>query len=478
MQKFQLYRQLDSMDCGPSCLRMVAKHYGKHYSLDTLRKKSEYTRVGVSMLGISQAAESIGLRSTGVRFSFKEMCSANLPCILHWNQKHFVVLYSIRGKGDNMQMFIADPAGGLNKFSVPEFKKCWISSVNEGVETGTALLLEPTPEFYNEPGEESNRKGFGFLFSYLRPYKQLFSQLIIGLLAGSIIQLILPLLTQNIVDIGIGTQDVGFIWVVLIAQLVLTLSSVFVEFIRGWILLHLGTRINISLISDFLAKLMRLPIGFFDTKMTGDIMQRIGDNRRIQQLLTGSSLSILFSMVNIVIFGIVLLIYSSVIFMIFFAASALYILWITLFLKKRRELDFKAFAQNSANQSSIVQLITGMQEIKLNACERQKRWEWEDIQAKLFKISIKGLALGQYQEAGATLINQLKNIIITVVAASSVIEGDLTLGMMMSVQYIIGQLNSPIAQIIGFIRQTQDAKISLERLAEIHDKEDEINPEK
>lgn len=269
------------MDCGPSCLRMVAKHYGKHYSLDTLRKKCEYTRIGVSMLGISQAAESIGLRSTGVRFSFKELCSANLPCILHWNHKHFVVLYGITGKREKKQMLVADPAGGLNKFSVSEFKKCWISSVNEGVETGTALLLEPTPEFYNEAGEESNRKGFGFLFSYLRPYKQLFSQLIIGLLAGSIIQLILPLLTQNIVDIGIGTQNVGFIWVVLIAQLVLTLSSVFVEFIRGWILLHLGTRINISLISDFLAKLMRLPIGFFDTKMTGDIMQRIGDNRRI-----------------------------------------------------------------------------------------------------------------------------------------------------------------------------------------------------
>jgi ATP-binding cassette subfamily B protein len=457
---------------------MIVKYYGKYYSLDTLKKKCEYTRIGVSMLGISQAAESIGLRSTGVRVSFEELCSANLPCIVHWNQKHFVVLYGIKGKEGNRQMLVADPAGGLHKYTEKEFKKCWISTVNEGTESGTALLLEPTPEFYREEGEESARKGFGFLFSYIKPYKQLFTQLIIGLLAGSIIQLILPLLTQNIVDIGIGNQDIGFIWVVLIAQLVLTLSSVFVDFIRGWILLHIGVRINISLISDFLAKLMRLPIGFFDTKMTGDIMQRIGDNRRIQQLLTSSSLNILFSMVNILIFGIVLLIYSSVIFLIFFTASALYILWITLFLKKRRELDFKAFSQNAANQSSIVQLITGMQEIKLNACEKQKRWEWEDIQAKLFKISIKGLALGQYQEAGATLINQIKNIIITVVAAGSVINGELTLGMMMSVQYIIGQLNSPVAQIIGFIRQTQDAKISLERLAEIHEKEDEINPEK
>lgn len=466
------------MDCGPSCLRMISMHYGKYYSLETLRKKCEYTRIGVSMLGISQAAESIGLRSTGVKVSFEELCSANFPCIIHWNQKHFVVLYGIKGKEGNRQMLVANPAAGIQTYYEKEFKKYWISSINEGTEIGTAMLLEPTPDFYCEEGEESPRKGFGFLFSYLNPYKQLFIQLIIGLLAGSIIQLILPLLTQNIVDIGIGTRDIGFIWVVLIAQMVLTLSSVFVDFIRGWILLHIGARINISLISDFLAKLMRLPIGFFDTKMTGDIMQRIGDNRRIQQLLTASSLNILFSMVNILIFGIVLLIYSSLIFLIFFAASALYILWITLFLKKRRELDFKAFAQNSANQSSIVQLITGMQEIKLNVCEKQKRWEWEDIQAKLFKISIKGLALGQYQEAGATFINQIKNIIITVAAAGSVINGELTLGMMMSVQYIIGQLNSPVVQIIGFIRQTQDAKISLERLAEIHEKEDEINTEK
>ncbi|EKE05494.1 MAG: hypothetical protein ACD_19C00263G0004, partial [uncultured bacterium] len=398
------------MDCGPSCLRMIAKHFGKYYSLDTLRKKCEYTRIGVSMLGISQAADSIGLRSTGVRISFEELCSASFPCIVHWNQKHFVVVYKIKGKEGNRHIYIADPAAGLNKLSEKEFKKCWISTIYNGVETGISLLLEPTPTFYKEEEEAINHKGFTFLFSYIKPYKQLISQLIIGLLAGSIIQLILPLLTQNIVDVGIGTQDIGFIWVVLIAQLVLTISSVSVEFIRGWVLLHLGARINISLISDFLAKLMRLPLGFFDTKMTGDIMQRIGDNRRIQQLLTGSALSVLFSMSNIVIFSIVLFFYSATIFLIFFAASVIYIFWITIFLKKRRDLDYKSFAQNSANQSSIIQLITGMQEIKLNTCERQKRWEWEEIQVRLFKISIKGLALGQYQEAGGTLINQLKNI--------------------------------------------------------------------
>lgn len=470
---FTHYPQLDAMDCGPSCLRMIAKHYGKTYSLDTLRKRSEYTRQGVSMLGISAAAESIGFKSLGAKLTFQELCEAPLPCIVHWNQNHFIVVYKITRFGKNIKVHVADPAVRLAVFSPEEFNRSWISTKSGGEDKGVALLLEPTPEFYSEPGEKVNRKGFGFLYSYIKPYKQFVLQLIIGLIFGSLIQLILPFLTQNIVDIGINTRNISFIWLVLIAQMVLTLSTSTVNFIRNWILLHLGTRINISLISDFLIKLMRLPVGFFDTKMTGDLMQRIGDHKRIQTYLTGSSLNILFSFFNILIFGIVLLYYNISIFSIFFIASGLYIFWITLFMKKRRELDYKAFTQNAANQSSVIQLITGMQEIKLNTCEKQKRWEWERIQARLFKISSKGLALGQYQEAGGTLINQFKNIIITVVAANSVIKGDLTLGMMLSVQYIIGQLDSPISQIISFVQQTQDARISLERLAEIHCKDDE-----
>lgn len=470
---FYLYKQLDSMDCGPSCLRMVAKHYGKTYRLDTLRQRSEYTRQGVSMLGISNAAESIGFKSLGAKLSFQELCEAPLPCIVHWNQNHFVVVYKIKRIGKRIKIYVADPAARLAAFTPEEFNRSWIGTKSGGEDKGIVLLLEPTPEFYVEPGEKANRTGFGFLYSYVKPYKQFILQLIIGLIFGSLIQLILPFLTQNIVDIGIGTKNINFIWLVLIAQMVLALSTVSVNFIRSWILLHLGARINISLISDFLIKLMRLPVGFFDTKMTGDLMQRIGDHKRIQTFLTGSSLNILFSFFNIVIFGIVLLYYNIAIFSIFFFASGLYILWISLFMKRRRELDYKSFTQNAANQSSVIQLITGMQEIKLNTCEKQKRWEWERIQAKLFKISTKGLALGQYQEAGGTLINQFKNIIITVVAANSVIKGDLTLGMMLSVQYIIGQLDAPISQIIGFVQQTQDARISLERLAEIHGKDDE-----
>jgi len=456
---------------------MVAMHYGRHYSLDTLRKKCEYTREGVNLLGIAQAAESIGLRSLGAKLSFEELCKATLPCIVHWNQQHFVVLYGTKGSDKNFRLLVADPATGLVKLTENEFKKSWFSTISNGEGRGIALFLDPTPQFYAAEGESVNTKGFGFLYSYIKPYKKLIIQLFIGLFVGSLLQLILPFLTQSIVDVGIGTQNLSFIWLVLIAQLMLTISTSSVDFIRGWILLHLGTRINISLISDFLTKLMKLPIGFFDTRMTGDLMQRIGDHKRIQTFLTGSSLGILFSMFNIVIFGIVLLYYSPTIFAIFIFASIVYVLWVMLFMKRRRELDNKAFTQNAANQNSVIQLITGMQEIKLNSCERQKRWEWERIQAKLFKVSINGLALGQYQEAGATLINQLKNIFITIVAASSVLNGDLTLGMMLSIQYINGQLNSPIAQIISFLQASQDAKLSLERLSEIHDKEDEESRE-
>jgi len=478
MKSFPSYIQHDAMDCGPTCLRMVAAHYGRRFSLEGLREKSHITRTGVSMLGISEAAENIGFRTMGARLTFEQLVEAPMPCIVHWNQNHFVVVYKIKKERDNeATIYVADPAGGKVKYTKEEFCRCWISSMHEGKPVGMVLLLEPTPEFYSQDDEKINRKGFGFLFSYIKPYKNLIFQLFLGLLFGSLLQLIFPFLTQSLVDIGINGQNIKFIYLILIAQLVLTLSSSSVEFIRGWILLHLGARINIALISDFLTKLMRLPIGYFDTKMTGDIMQRIGDHSRIQSFLTSSSLSILFSMFNIVIFGIVLCIYSLKIFGIFVVGSVLYFGWVWLFMKKRAELDHKNFAQQAANQSNIIQLITGIQEIKLNACERQKRWEWERIQAKLFRLRIKGLALSQYQDSGAILINQTKNIVITALVAAMVVEGQLTLGMMTSVQYIIGQLNGPVDQIISFLRQTQDAKLSLERLSEVHEKDDEEKSE-
>lgn len=473
MKSFPHYTQHDQMDCGPTCLRMVAAHYGKRYSLEGLREKSFLTREGVSMLGISEAAERIGLRSICVQVDYERLREAPLPCIVHWNQQHFVVVYRMDGR----HVWVADPGAGKLKYTQEEFCRCWLSAKKDGLDTGVALLLEPTPEFYAQEDDgdegEMSRKGFAFMYSYLRPYKQLVGQLLLGLLLGSGIQLMLPFLTQSVVDFGINNQNLGFIWLVLVAQLTLTFSSSAVEFIRGWILLHLGTRINIALISDFLAKLMRLPMGYFDTKMTGDILQRINDHTRIQNFLTGSSLSVIFSTFNIVVFGLVLLLYSPLVFFIFMAGSALYVAYVWLFMKKRAELDHKRFAQQSANQSSVVQLVTGMQEIKLSACERQKRWEWERIQARLFRVNIRSLALRQYQDSGAVLINQTKNVIITGLVASFVVQGDMTLGMMMSVQYIIGQLNSPVNELIGFARDMQDARLSMNRLSEVRDKPDE-----
>lgn len=476
MKSFPIYTQHDTMDCGPTCLRMIAAYYGKKYSLDALRDLSCLSREGVSILGISVAAEKIGMRTLGVQISFKQLCDdMPLPCIVHWNQEHFVVVYKITGKGKDRKVYVADPRGEKMTFTVEEFCKCWCSSREGGQETGVALALEPTPDFYSreDDSKSGKKKSLGFLFSYLKPYKGLIVQLAAGLLVGSLLQLILPFLTQSIVDFGISGRNIHYVYLVLIAQLMLTFGSVSIEFIRGWILLHLGMRVNIALISDYLSKLMRLPISYFDTKMTGDILQRINDHSRIQDFLTNSSLSTLFSVFNIVVFGLVILVYNPWVFLIFFAGSLLYVAWIWLFMKKRAELDHKSFAQQSANQSNVIQLITGMQEIKLNGCEQTKRWEWEHIQANLFKLGVKGLALGQYQESGGILINQAKNFIITAFVASLVIKGEITLGMMLSIQYIIGQLNSPVDQIISFVRQFQDANLSLDRLQEIYRKENE-----
>ena len=474
MRSIPYYPQHDAMDCGPTCLRMVAAFYGKRYSLEGLREKSFITREGVSMLGISEAAEKIGFRSICVQVSYEKLQEAPLPCIIHWNQQHFVVVYKLNDK----HVWVADPGAGKLKYTKEEFCNCWLSSRKNEEDTGVALLLEPTPEFYTieDEGDEVNRRGFSFLYSYLRPYRGLVGQLLLGLLLGSMIQLMLPFLTQSVVDFGINNQNLGFIYLVLIAQLMLSFSSSAVDFIRGWILLHLGTRINIALISDFLIKLMKMPISYFDSKMTGDILQRINDHKRIQDFLTGSSLSVIFSVFNIIIFGIVLLVYSGMIFLIFMGGSALYVAYVWLFMKKRAELDHKRFAQQSANQSTVVQLVNGMQEIKLSACEQQKRWEWERIQAKLFKVNIKSLALRQYQDSGAVLINQSKNLLITALVASLVVKGEMTLGMMLSVQYIIGQLNSPVNELIAFARDMQDARLSMNRLSEVRDKPDEEDP--
>lgn len=475
--RFPYEKQPDSVDCGPSSLKMISKYYKKEVSLDFLRNICHTVRAGVSLLSISKAAEHIGFKTICGIVTFDDFINkALLPCIVHWDQEHFVVVYKIKPKGTfrrRTEIYVADPAFGLVSYNEDDFKKYWISTKSEDQNKGIVLLLEPGNDFHTQKGEQNEKKGFNFLFSYLLRYKKYFGQLIIGLLLGIVFQLIFPFLTQSIVDVGIRNKNIGFIYLVLLAQLILVISRMSVFFIRRWILLHISTRINISLISDFFIKLMKLPMSFFDTKHTGDILQRIDDHERIERFLTVRSLETIFSFFTLVVLGTVLWIYSLKIFIVFLIGSIMYSGWILLFLRKRRELDYRKFEIKAINQSKTYQFIQGIQEIKLQNYEKKKRWEWEDIQADFFKVNILSLSLDQKQEAGNIIINESKNIIITILAALSVINNEMTLGMMLATQYIIGQLTLPIDQAIQLIHDLQDTKISLERINEIHQKEDE-----
>lgn len=479
---FLFYKQPDTMDCGPTCLRMIARYYGRSISLQTLRDKTQIGKEGVNLFGIAEAAETLGFRTKSYKLSFHSLVrDANLPAILHWDQNHFVVLYKTSSGSlfrREQILHIADPAKGLIKYKEGEFNDHWVSNKAQEQEEGIALILEPSPLFYEErteqtDGTKENKLHFSNIFRYIFPYKKLVLQLFIGLGVGSLLQLFLPFLTQSIVDTGVNTANINFVYIVLMAQLALFAGRIAIEFVRSWILLHISTRINISILTDFLIKLMKLPVSFFDSKHTGDILQRMNDHQRIESFLTGSSLNVLFSLVNLLIFSVVLAIFNVGIFMVFAIASFLYTAWVILFLKKRKTLDYKRFDVAAREQSTTIQLIQGMQEIKLNGAERSIRWTWEKLQAKLFGLSMKGLTLNQWQQAGAFFINEGKNILITFLSAKAVIDGEMTLGAMLAVQYIIGQLNSPIEQMIGFVQSWQSAQISMERLNEIHCMEDE-----
>ena len=482
MKKIPLILQQDAMDCGPSCLAMICSYYGQQISCKQLRKICSLGKAGVSILGISKAAEIIGLKTVGGRLSFDTLAiELPLPCIVHWNQNHFVVVYKIKKRrGNRYEVYVADPGKGLITYTKEEFCEHWVSTKTNGEEKGIALLLEPTEQFYaqNDTKAVPTQRRVKFLWNYLKKYKRFFTQLILGLLLGSLLQLIFPFLTQAIVDTGIGGKDIGFVWLVLLAEMMLLFSRTAIEFIRSKILLHISTRINISLISDFFIKLMKLPMKFFDTKLMGDLLQRIEDHRRVEQFLTSSSLSLLFSFFTFLVFGVVLAVYNLGIFFVFLMGTSLYAGWIILFLKKRRQLDYKYFEQAGRNRNVTYQLLGGMQEIKLQGCEQRKRWEWEDVQADLFKVNLQSLNLQQVQQAGSITINEVKNILITVLAATAVIHGNMTLGMMLAVQYIIGQLNSPVEQLIQFIYSWQDVSISLDRMNEIHTETNEENVER
>jgi ATP-binding cassette subfamily B protein len=449
---------------------MVTGFYKRNFSLETLRKRCYITREGVSFLGLSEAADSLGFRTLGVKIPFSKLEeNVPLPCIVHWRQKHFVVVYKIRKD----KIWVADPAFGLVKYDRAEFLANWSGGMAEGEHIGLVLIIEPTPALFQSEDEEKKSAGFIFLWKYFRLYRKYINQLLLGLLLGSAIQLIIPFLTKSVIDIGLNNSDVGFIYLVLFAQLALVTGRMSVEFIRSWLLLHIGTRVNVAIVSGFLQKLMSLPVAYFDTKLTGDILQRIDDNNRIEEFLTSASLSILFSLFNLVVFGIVLAVYNIKILLLFLAGTVLYILWVSLFMKSRAQLDHQRFRQLSANNTRLINIVNGMQEIKLTQSELGRRWEWENLQAVIFRLRVKGLSLLQYQAAGATLINEVTNILITLLSALAVLKGDMTLGEMLAVQFIIGQLNVPVNQLINFFRISQDAKLSLDRLSEIHSMEDE-----
>jgi ATP-binding cassette subfamily B protein len=472
VKSFPFYRQTDSMDCGPTCLRMIAKFYGKIYSRESLRQKSYIDRQGVSLLGLSDAAEAIGLRSTAALATYDALVEEKpLPAIIHWRNNHFIVLYKI----EKDKAFIADPSHGKVSITRKDFIASWSGNIVDGEKESMILFFQPAPEFYkiDDHTEDAGKRGVKELLYYLLPYKNYLIQLVLVLICASLLQFMFPFLTQSIVDIGIHTKNLDLINLVLFGLLMLFLGRIFGDFIRSWIILHVGSRINITMISDFLAKLTRLPISFFDSKITGDLMQRVNDHQRIQFFLTTTVTSALFSLLTLIVFSVILLWYDLTVFAIFFVGSLLYISWIVIFLKKRKKIDYQRFAGVAGLQSGLIQFIHGMSEIKMNNAEKQNRWKWERIQAKVFRVGVKGLALEQYQQIGSSLIHEVKNIFITFIAARAVISGDITLGAMLSIQYIIGQLNSPITELIAFIRTGQDAMISLERIGEIFSKQDE-----
>ena len=474
MRKITIIFQHDSMQCGIACLQMVCKYFGREYSLDSLSKLCFATTEGVSMLGINEAANTLGLHTISARVTTTMLGKAPLPSILHWDQNHFVVLYKVK-KGK--KFYVADPGKGLVTYGLDEFKQHWISTKSNGEDKGIAMFLETTPAFFTYKMEDEEhikeKRSFRFLLGYVRKYRKYFGQIILGLVVGSLLQLVLPFLTQSIVDVGIKNQDIGFVWLILLGQLMLTISRTAIDFIRRWLLLHISLRINISLVSDFFIKLLKLPMSFFDTKLMGDLMQRMNDHTRVNNFLTQQTLNITFAVLTFVVFSVVLFFYNKLVFAIFLLGSILYGAWMTLFLKRRKVLDYELFEQQAINNNKTYEFITSMQEIKLQDCEQRRRWEWEDTQADLFGVQMKSLKLQQTQEAGSIFINEVKNIIITVVAATAVIHGQMTLGMMLAVQYIIGQLNSPVEQLMTFFYSLQDVKISLERINEIHQMDDE-----
>ena len=470
MKRFIVYNQLDAMDCGPSCLRMIFRFYGSSVSRETLRSETQLGPTGTSLLGLTEAANKFGFKTISARLTYEQLVNdATLPCILYWDLYHFVVLTP---QSTDKKLVVADPAKGLVTYTPDEFRKSWIVGESKGQKTGIALLLSPGAEFSTRHDKERDTS-WTLLKRYTRMHRGKLLQLVAGLLLGSLLQLVFPFLTQGVVDKGIGTRSISLVELFIIGQLALIVSQAAIEFIRSRTLLYISTKVSLSVLSDFWTKLMKLPLHFFDSRQTGDILQRIHDHQRIESFVTNAALQTIFSVFNLVVFSVVLLTYNVTVFVVFLAGSLLYLWYIAAFLKMRRKLDYSRFALSSKESSMTVQLINGMHEVKLNNAEERKKNEWHEIRSSLFDLNFKSLTLNQYQQAGALLINQGKNLLITFIVAKSVIGGELTLGAMVAIQYIIAQLSAPVERLVGFTQQAQDTHMSLERLNEVYELEDE-----
>ncbi|WP_316793708.1 peptidase domain-containing ABC transporter [Pedobacter frigoris] len=469
LKTFPNDRQLDMMDCGAACLKMIAKYYGKFYSLQYIRDKCGTTKEGVSFLDLSYAGEGIGFRTLSLKCNVEDLqIKVPLPAIVHWDNHHFAVVY----KTSKKHIYVSDPAKGYVRYSKQEFAEKWIKKEDE---KGVLMAMEPQADFHQRQANEQRdrRKTFEHFIGYFRPYKKSFINLFAVMLLVTILQGFLPFISKAVIDVGIQTHDLNFINTVLIANIAIYLSILLSNMVRDWILLHVTSRVNIALISDYLIKLMVLPITFFENKMTGDILQRAQDHERIRSFIMNNSLNMIFSTLTFVVFGIILLIYNTIIFYIFLAGSVFYVAWVMAFLNARKKLDWEYFELVSKNQTYWVETIASIQDIKINNYEKAKRWKWEDIQARLYKVNLRVLNITNSQNLGAQFIDNLKNLFITFFCAKAVINGEMTFGVMISTQFIIGMLNAPVQQFILFITSYQSAKISFLRLNEIHELEDE-----
>ena len=467
MFKFPNFRQLDTMDCGPACLKIISKHYGKNLSMKRLRDLCNINREGVSLLDISRAADNIGLRSFALRATHTDLeKKIPLPCIIHWEYSHFVVVYKV----NHDKTYVSDPRLGLVSYKTKEFCDFWKKKNDRGY----VLAIEPSPKFYDIDADiQDNRTGN--YFSYLMPYKKFLIQVFFGMVMGVFLNLLFPFITQSIVDIGIENKDYDFINILLFASIVLSISSAVSNFVQSRIMLFVADRINISMVSNFINKLMNLPLSFFERKMTSDILARVSDHNRIQSFVFETFLSMTIAILSFVVYSIILVYYQASLFFVFISGSLLYTGWIFIFLKRRRRLDSKYFGATVVNQNEIIQVVDGIDDIKVNNLQQRKKWDWEQSRMRIFNLNIKMLNLLEIQNIGTTIIDNLKNVLITFFSAKAVIDGDMTLGMMLAVQYIIGQMNGPVGKLIGYIHSYQDARISMERVNEVmHDEKEEI----